>query len=185
VTPRLAATVIPLRRGHAPFEVLMVTRNSRGMFGNMVVFPGGTVDPEDPDPRHTALRELAEETGIESDDVDSLTMVSRWVTPAFAPQRFDTYFYLAQVEDPPEVVIDGTEIVDHAWVTPLEALSKADAGEWRMILPTLTHLRWLARRESVEEAFESARGADGRTLIEPRLMDDGSLLPIHMPGEPG
>lgn len=161
----------------------MVTRNARGMFGNMVVFPGGAVDREDSDPRHAALRELAEETGIESDDVDSLIMVSRWVTPDFAPQRFDTYFYLAEVEDPPEVVIDGSEIVDHAWVTPEEALSRANEGEWRMILPTLTHLRWLARRKSVEEAFDSAKGADGRTLIEPRLMDDGSLLPIYMPGE--
>ena len=50
-----------------------------------------------------------------------------------------------------------------------------------MFPPTIAHLRWLTARRDVGDALESARGADGRTLIEPRRMEDGSLLPIHMP----
>ena len=183
VAPRAAASVIVMREGSAPFEVLMVTRNSRGMFGSLVVFPGGTVDADDPDRRHTAMRELAEETGIDAGAVSEMVMISRWVTPRQAPQRFDTDFYLVSVDGEQEVVVDGAEVLDHAWVTPAEALALAESGEWAMILPTLTHLRWLSRRSSISDALDSARGADGRTRIEPRVMDDGSLVPIYLPGD--
>lgn len=50
-------------------------------------------------------------------------------------------------------------------------------------VPTLVPLRWLVRRTSIEDALASARGADGRTLIGPRLVEDGSLVPIHMPAD--
>ncbi len=161
----------------------MVTRNNRGMFGSLVVFPGGTVDSDDPDRRSAGLRELVEETGIDAGDPSDLVLISRWVTPRHAPQRFDTDFYLATIARDQEVVVDGTEVLDHAWVTPSEAIALADTGDWAMILPTLTHLRWLSRRSSIVGALAAARGADGRTLIEPRLMEDGSLVPVYMPGE--
>lgn len=161
----------------------MVERNSHGMFANLVVFPGGTSEVEDGDLRHTALRELREETGVDVDDVDRLTLVSRWVTPSVAPERFDTIFYLLELASSVEAVVDGREVVGHAWVTPEEALGLARTGTWAMILPTLSHLRWLNRRSSISEALFSARGADGQTLVEPRYLDDGTWLPIHRPPE--
>ncbi len=195
----------------------MVERNSRGYFGNFVVFPGGSVDDSDrrgvPDEddavRRTAIRELAEEAGIllttrgplaapqakgemfyrwlEDSGVEttpeSLVLVSRWVTPEIAPRRFDTRFFLAAGGDEPEVRIDTQELVGFRWVTPTEALQRHENGNWAMILPTLAHVRWLQRRETIEDALSSARGADGRSLIQPRLMEDGSLLPIHLPAE--
>lgn len=172
-----------MRSGRLPFEVLMVERNARGMFASLFVFPGGTVEEGDADLRHTALRELAEETGLEIDDVDRLTLVSRWLTPRFAPKRFDTMFYLLDLSEAGEVEVDGSEVVSYAWVTPAEALGLASDGTWGMILPTLSHLRWLARRTSIADAFSSAEGADGSTLIEPSRTDDGSLFPIHFPAE--
>ncbi len=217
VTPRPAASVIVLRRAD-PFEVLVVKRRGGGTFGDLVVFPGGTVDPDD----HThagvsddaplrvaALRELAEETGllalsgrtvaagarlgpalltdvVESGDalsIDSLTLISRWVTPVSMPYRFDTWFYLLVLEDAPEVTVDGVELIGHFWTTPSAALERARAGEWQMILPTLSHLRWLERRQSIEEVIASAFGADGRTLITPVVMEDGSLVPVHLPAD--
>lgn len=101
--PRTAASVIVLRPGERPFEVLMVERRGRGVF--------------------------------------------------------------------------------HAWVTPDQALRRAASGDWAMILPTLAHLRWLSRRFSIEDALASAAGADGRTLIRPRLIEDGSLVPVHLPAD--
>ena len=192
--PDLAATVLALRPSPAGFEVLMVQRNARGFFGSIVVFPGGKVEEVDvPDGlnadddlshRNAAVREFAEETGIViPGGVDQLTLVSRWVTPERAPRRFDTRVYVVGLVDPPEVVVDAEELLWHRWVTPGEALAHATAGEWAMIKPTLSHLHWLRRWSSIEEAVGSAEGADGRTLIIPRVVEDGSLLPIHMPAE--
>lgn len=159
--------------------------------------------------RSAALRELAEETGIAvleggtiegpaARDADlfrsiveqneqfagaRLVLVSRWVTPEGAPRRFDTWFYLLAVNKPPAIRLDPHELVGYEWSTPADALEKHQNGRWPMILPTLAHLRWLAKRPSIDDALESAQGADGRTLIRPRRMEDRSILPIHLPGD--
>lgn len=159
--------------------------------------------------RTAVLREVAEETGIALTtagartsppgrgaalframdearmvlDATGLTLVSRWVTPEYAPKRFDTRFYLVRTVDPPPVRVDLDELEDHCWVSPREALHRHDAGEWDMFLPTVAHLRWLGLRGDVAEALASASGADGRSLIQPREMEDGSIVPVHMPGE--
>ncbi len=159
--------------------------------------------------RSAALRELAEETGllltgsglvlspevhgealwraVENDGEvvpgDDLILVSRWVTPEIQRRRFDTRFYLLTVGETPTVRLDKSELTDHAWVTPRAALRRHEDGEWPMILPTISHLRWLTARASIAEARESAMGADGGTVIEPRLMENGSLLPSYLPGD--
>jgi len=211
--------VLALRQASSRFEVLMVQRNSRGFFGDIVVFPGGKVDhvdvPEgltiddDLSHRNAALREFAEETGILltssgpirapglrdrafydwleanmlNSGVNDLVLVSRWVTPELAPRRFDTRFYVVGCDDAPEVEIDTDELVAHEWIDPEAALGRHEAGMWSLIRPTIAHLQWLSHWSSVEEALVSARGADGRTLIIPRRVEDGSLLPVHMPAE--
>jgi 8-oxo-dGTP pyrophosphatase MutT (NUDIX family) len=82
VVPRLSSTVI-LVRERARLEVLMVVRNAQSYFASALVFPGGTVDPEDRDVawddhlignavladderaiRIAGFRELFEETGL-------------------------------------------------------------------------------------------------------------------------
>jgi 8-oxo-dGTP pyrophosphatase MutT (NUDIX family) len=160
--------------------------------------------------RIAALRELAEETGIALTtegpvraplakgvallealleqgiqlDLEALTLVSRWVTPEYAPKRYDTRFYLARAQDAPAVRLDAEELVAHVWVRPGEALHRHAAGEWDMFLPTVSHLRWLDLRVDVEDAIASAQGADGRSLVQPRHMEDGSIVPVHLPGDP-
>jgi 8-oxo-dGTP pyrophosphatase MutT (NUDIX family) len=159
--------------------------------------------------RAAALRELAEEVGlaltgggvVAAPDLrgeelfssfdgngsglegERLVLVSRWVTPAFAPVRFDTRFYIAAVEEIPPIRLDRDELVGHIWATPEQALNMHERGDLALILPTLTHLRWLTRRSNAADALASADGADGRTLIEPSVMEDGSLVPIHLPAD--
>lgn len=151
------------------------------MFGNLHVFPGGTQDPDDSELRVTAVRELAEETGVIVEDQSRLALVSRWITPKAAPQRFDTLFFAVEVDRATPVTVDQVEVVSAAWATPDLALSKGENGEWSMILPTLSHLRWLSRRDSIAEVFAAADGTDGGTVIEPIRFDDGRLLPILGP----
>lgn len=112
-----------------------------------------------------------------------LVLISRWVTPTFAPVRFDTRFYVAAVDETPPIRLDPDELIAHMWAVPEELLRMSERGDLTLILPTLTHLRWLTRRTDAEDVLASARGADGRTLIEPGEMEDGSLVPIHLPAD--
>lgn len=179
-----------------------------GRVDDVDVARGGGGD-EDLAHRWAALREFAEEAGIlitsdgvtpapglrdaafyewldvqgVSPGIDRLVLISRWVTPDFAPRRFDTRFYVVACADPPDVEIDTDELVWHEWVTPENALERQREGTWSMMQPTISHLRWLSRRRSIDEALDSARGADGRTLVVPSVDEDGSLLSIHMPVE--
>lgn len=216
--PDPAATVLALRPSTSGFEVLMVHRNSRGFFGDLVVFPGGRVDPldavrgqgdDDLAHRWAALREFAEEVGILitsegaaeapglrdhafyewldrqplSPGLDRMVLVSRWVTPEHAPRRFDTRFYVVSCAESPSVALDADELVGHEWVTPATALRRQADGEWAMMQPTISHLHWLSRRESIEAALTSAHGAELRALATPEVDGDGSILSILMPSE--
>ncbi|MEX1092077.1 MAG: NUDIX hydrolase [Acidimicrobiia bacterium] len=105
---------------------------------------------------------------------ERMTLVSRWVTPEGAPTRFDTRFYLVAIDDDPEIILDSEELVGHAWVTPLRGIDEVRQGTWQMILPTMSHLRWLSRHTTVESAVAAAGGADGQTVIEP-VASDGEL----------
>ncbi len=136
-----------------------------------------------PDLRGEALFESFQANGL-SLDGESLVLVSRWVTPAHAPVRFDTRFYVVGVGETPPVRLDDGELTGYVWASAGELLAMHRREEMELILPTLTHLRWLTRRTDVKDVLASAIGADGRTLIEPREMDDGSLVPIHLPAEP-
>ncbi|TWI67814.1 NUDIX domain-containing protein [Desulfobotulus alkaliphilus] len=49
-------------------------------WAGQVALPGGHVDPEDPDTKHTALRELEEELGISSDKVDMIGSLGHFMT---------------------------------------------------------------------------------------------------------
>jgi len=159
--------------------------------------------------RVAALRELAEETGLAFTiegvvsapnlrgesllstlraagirlDGSALTLVSRWITPEEAPTRFDTRFYVVRADDTPEVRIDSDELVDHMWLAPGDALALHAEGTLEMFLPTVAHLRWLERRSTVDDAVAAAHGADGRSLVAPKRMEDGSLMPIHLPAD--
>ena len=155
---------------------------------------------DDSEHRTAAIRETAEEVGFlvtstgfvpsprlkggqlvdwwNSSGIDPgferMTLVSRWVTPEGAPTRFDTRFYLVAIDDDPEIILDSDELVGHAWVKPRHAMDQVRQGTWQMILPTMSHLRWLSRHATVEGAVAAAGGADGQTVIEP-VASDGEL----------
>jgi 8-oxo-dGTP pyrophosphatase MutT (NUDIX family) len=193
VTPRPAASVIALRRGgrHADrgLEVLLLRRSDQASFMPGVwVFPGGAVDPEDGEGeagfRACALRELAEEAGLELDGPDELVPFSHWITPEAVPIRFDTWFFLALAPPHSKPQPDGSETVDAAWWEPRAALEAQRAGELSLVFPTIRQLESLLAYERSEQALKAARGSEVETIL-PKVVGEGSKQRVLLPGEPG
>jgi 8-oxo-dGTP pyrophosphatase MutT (NUDIX family) len=188
--PRPAATVILLRGGgkHSErgLEVLLVQRNPEARFMPGVwVFPGGAVDPTDGEGedahRAAAVRELAEEAGIEV-PADGLVAYSRWITPRVVPIRFDTRFYLAlaPAHSPPRP--DGSETVDAGWFAPHHALERHHGGELPLVFPTIKHLESLVDFANAPEALEAAKRREVKP-VEPRVEGEGGERRIILPDE--
>ena len=188
-TPRQAATVILLRGGASELEVLLVRRTPKARFmGGVWVFPGGAVDTGegagDEAHRAAAIRELREEAAIALDDPAALVKFSRWITPAQVKIRFDTHFFLAPVPDSQEPHVDGEECVDLGWFSPQAALRAHRAGELPLVFPTIKHLQQLSGFRSAQALLEHARGLDVRP-VEPRVVLEGEVARVLLPGEPG
>jgi 8-oxo-dGTP pyrophosphatase MutT (NUDIX family) len=187
--PRQAATVILLRGGASELEVLLVQRTPKARFmGGVWVFPGGAVDAQegrgDEAHRAAAIRELAEEAAIELADPGELVKFSRWITPAQVEIRFDTHFFLANMPAGQEAQVDGEECIDLGWFTPRAALEAHRRDELPLVFPTIKHLEQLGAFASAQELLAYARG---RTVeaVEPRVVLEGEVARILLPGEPG
>ena len=45
-----------------------------------------------------------------------MTPYAHWITPTFAPKRFDTWFFLAEAPEDQIALHDGSELVDSVWI---------------------------------------------------------------------
>lgn len=182
---REAASLILLRDAVGGPEVLLVRRNPEQRFmGGAWVFPGGSTDPDDGDELRTAVRELEEEAGIELSDGHELVRFSRWITPAQVKVRFDTHFFVAEAPADAEPTVDGSECVDWRWLRPRDALDLHRRDELALVFPTIKHLEQLGSFRSVSEVLETARAS--RVLaVEPRVLVEGGVAQVVLPGEPG
>ena len=187
--PRLAATVIVLRGGGAALEVLLVKRNPEARFmGGAWVFPGGAVDRDEGQGqgalRTAAVREVAEEAGIDLPSPGELVPFSRWITPPQVKIRFDTWFYLAPLPDRAEPQVDGEEVVDARWYSPPAALQAAADGQLLLVFPTIKHLEQLSSFDTADALLEYARTREIQP-VEPRVVMSGEQARVLLPGEPG
>ncbi|HEV2923194.1 MAG TPA: NUDIX hydrolase [Solirubrobacteraceae bacterium] len=187
--PRQAATVILLRGEEQELEVLLVRRTPEARFmGGVWVFPGGAVNAGEGDGedahRAAAVRELREEAAIELADAAGLVKFSRWITPAAVQIRFDTHFFLACLPAGQEPRIDGQECVDLGWFRPRNALAAYHAGELQLVFPTIKHLEQLGEFASVHELLNYAREREVQP-VEPRVVLEGEVARILLPGDPG
>lgn len=86
--------------------------------------------------------------------LDTLVHFAHWVTPEMMPKRFDTHFYLAVTPPAQSARHDGRETTDAIWISPDEAISRADAGTATIIFPTRMNLHRLALASSSQEAHD-------------------------------
>ena len=166
-----AATVVIMRDSESGIELLMLRKNSKVAFGGMWVFPGGKIDENDKvidsdgsldelaTATNAAARETFEEAAI-SVSQENLFWFSHWVPPAITPKRFSTYFFATRLLDGDEVTIDDSEIIEHNWFRPHEAINLRDAGEIELAPPTWVTLNRLISFTSVEDALKDLNAKD-------------------------
>jgi 8-oxo-dGTP pyrophosphatase MutT (NUDIX family) len=183
VEARPACSVITVRDGETGLELLLVQRNPEARFmGGAWVFPGGAVNEGETEVE-TAVREAEEEAGIGLDP-DTLVPFSRWITPRQVKVRFDTHFFVAPAPGDADPRCDGEECVDLRWIGPRAALDAGSRDELLLVFPTIKHLEQLAEFGSVDELLEHARSRRVQP-VEPRVLVDGGIAQVLLPGEPG
>ena len=187
--PRQAASVILLRGGSEALELLLVQRTPQARFmGGFWVFPGGAVDAHegegDEAHRLAAVRELEEEASVGGITPQELVKFSRWITPAVVQIRFDTHFFLATAPEGVEPVVDGSEIVDHIWYSPRAALDAYGREQLPLVFPTIKHLEQFSSFDSADALIAHAAQQTVEP-VEPRILMEGEVARVLLPGEPG
>ena len=164
--------------------------------------------------RGAALRELVEEAGVWLSDppfvlgvaerphgtavydeavagrgrfaAGSLAWFSTWVTPTLVPVRFDARFYVAAVGHGLDGVADGREMDAVTWITPVEALARADHGSFILPFPTRKTLEHFATLGTAGDIVAHASTQLVVPRIQPRLrLADDETIEAVLPGEEG
>jgi 8-oxo-dGTP pyrophosphatase MutT (NUDIX family) len=130
-----------------------------------------------------AMTEFAAEHGLRL-ACDALVPFAQWITPAFAPKRFDTVFYLAAAPADQAALHDGNETVDSLWIRPETALEQANAGERSIVFATRLNLMRLAEAASVETAIAAAR-ARPVVPVQPNIEDRAGVPVVCIPAAAG
>lgn len=114
---------------------------------------------------------------------DRLIPISRWVTPAGMPRRFDARFFVAALPEGAEPTFEGDEVESHEWIRPTDGLRAMAEGRLRMWLPTSTTLQQLENATSIEEIAD--RMTPG--VLEPIEVQpiSGEVTRIVMPAAAG
>jgi len=118
--------------------------------------------------------------------VDTMRYVSHWITPVGEKRRFDTRFFVALAPSGQEPLHDDKETIASLWVTPDDALGRAQRGELAMIPPTVANLKFLSPHHTTRDAIMAARSIGVPTPILPKLRydGDGRVVGIVLPDEP-
>lgn len=97
--------------------------------------------------------------------VERLVYWAHWITPSVVSRRFDTRFFIAPVPSDQRAVIDSTETVDHAWMTPSALIAAAQAGSMTVSHPTLYNLMELGSSLQQQGSLQGLLAAEAKRSV--------------------
>jgi 8-oxo-dGTP pyrophosphatase MutT (NUDIX family) len=126
---------------------------------------------------------LLEATGI---DPGLLTLTARWIAPVGIPKRFDTWFFLAEVDRTVGSTPQPTEATELLWIQPAEALSRHARGEFPLVFPTIKNLEAISRFGNAQQLIVSRREATIPVTRPVLVVSEGkkSIVLQDVPDEP-
>ncbi|MBK9384082.1 MAG: MBL fold metallo-hydrolase [Planctomycetes bacterium] len=142
---REASAVVLLRTGERGVEIYLAKRSPElRFFGGYWACPGGGLEPVDGSGDEAwfacARRELEEEIALR---VEHLGYLGERTTPPFAPVRYKTRFFEAELPLGAEPRIASGELVEGRFFAPAEALASWSRGELWIVPPVLSLLEAL------------------------------------------
>lgn len=163
------AGVLLARRGSAPLSV------EPGDISRFAAYRDGLIN------NTLTLAELCarEELTLATDE---LLHWAHWITPLTFPKRFDTHFFLTEMPSGQEAAHDQLETTASIWITPEEALTRYEAGDFTLVFATIHQLRALSGLASVAAARKRFSGAPPRTIM-PRVVERNGQEVILLPDE--
>ncbi len=156
-----AATTLIIREIKDDIEVLLLKRSSNLAFApDFWVFPGGRIDAEDGslESEHilatakvAAARESMEEANIKVSP-DDMHHYCHWTTPSGGNRRFATWFFHCKAPKKDIIKVDDSEIVDHLWIRPQDALAEMSHGNLGLLPPTFISLERIKSLKTYDDA---------------------------------
>lgn len=134
----------------------------------------------------TSWPELLRHYGLHL-DANDFTFAGRWVTPPFAPRRFDTWFFLVRcpTKQEPRVTGDG-ELECGEWISSREAYGRWERNEALVAPPVLHALSTLAGglTEDLINRFLSVPEAHAEPTRRIEFRQNYICFPVRTPTKP-
>jgi glyoxylase-like metal-dependent hydrolase (beta-lactamase superfamily II)/8-oxo-dGTP pyrophosphatase MutT (NUDIX family) len=130
--------------------------------------------------------ELLKHYGLHLDAAD-FTFVGRWVTPPFAPRRFDTWFFLVSCPAKQEPLVTGdAELASGEWIAARHAFEKWEQNEILAAPPVLHSLKTLADglTGNLVERFLSVPEAHRQVTQRMEFRQNYICFPVRTPTKP-
>jgi glyoxylase-like metal-dependent hydrolase (beta-lactamase superfamily II)/8-oxo-dGTP pyrophosphatase MutT (NUDIX family) len=141
---------------------------------------------DDLESKRMSWPELLRHYGLHLDARD-FTFVGRWVTPPFAPRRFDTWFFLVNCppKQDPRVTLDS-ELESGEWITARDAHAKWERSEVIAVPPVLHALETLAGglTNDLVERFLSVPDSHREPTRRIEFFPNYICFPVRTPTKP-
>ncbi|MGH2795812.1 MAG: NUDIX hydrolase [Actinomycetota bacterium] len=131
--------------------------------------------------RQGSLAKLAADEGLRYSG-DLLHYYARWITPEFAPKRYDARFFVATMPEGQVPLHDDVETTASTWIRPADALAQAREGSFSIIFPTRKTLESLAGFSKADEVIASTEGREIPAILPTVVLADGHAK-VVLPGD--